>query len=132
MKIYHGTGIKILDEIEELGYIKENSYFGDLNIAIEYAESHGDGVILTTILNKDDFKANMMLNNAEYESGDTDVILDENDLQESLSMYESVVSCSPIYDYKVISINEAKSIQFSISNMDYKKNLNDRRKKNRP
>jgi hypothetical protein len=110
MDIYHGTGLINFEKIEADGFIKEGSYFGDLEIAIEYASSFGEGIILKSSLNVDNFAANTLLNMMEYENGDVDNILDPSDLMESINLYNSVVSVDKIYDYRTISIEQAKKL----------------------
>jgi hypothetical protein len=110
MKVYHGTGIKNNNSIIEDGFIKEDCYFGSIEIAIEYAESFGDGVIFEAELSNNDFMANMTLNNHEYEEGDTDVELEEDDIIESLEMYDSVISKTSIFDFNVIDMNRSKEM----------------------
>jgi hypothetical protein len=46
----------------------------------------------------------------EYENGDVDNILDPSDLMESINLYNSVVSVDKIYDYRTISIEQAKKL----------------------
>lgn len=110
MNVFHGTGLKNSIEIENDGYIKEDSYFGDLNTAIEYASSFGDGVVFCVVLEDSLFNANILLNEAEYESGDTDLILEIDDLNKSLEIYDSVVSSKNIYNYTMLTLANAKSL----------------------
>lgn len=110
MKVYHGTGVKNYNSITEDGYIKEDSYFGSIEIAIEYAESFGDGIIFEVELDNNQFVANLSLNQYENEEGVTDIELDEEDIHESLDMYDSVVSKASICDFNTIDIKRAKEL----------------------
>jgi hypothetical protein len=103
MKIYHGTSIQKLTDMQENG-IDEDSYFGSIEMAQEYADGYGkDGIIVEVELDDHRFIANILVNQAEYDNGDTDMLLDEDDLESSLQMYDSIVSKERIMDFSIMN-----------------------------
>ena len=99
MFVYHGTSKKNLCSIEEDGYIREDTYWGSLDIATSYAGHFSDGVVLRTELD-DRFGVNVLLGEALYEEGEIEEVPDC--LEQSLKELDSVVALEKIRDYEAI------------------------------
>ncbi len=103
MIVYHGTSRLNLIQIEEEG-VTAPSYWGTLEIANEYKNSHGsDGVIISVDTNQYDFEANLQLAEAMADdSGCLDVLMATTDLQRSLDELDSVVCTEVVTEFDVL------------------------------
>lgn len=99
MFVYHGTSKENFLSIEQDGFVREDSYWGSLDIAISYSKHFADGVVLKTELDER-FGVNVLLAESLYEDGEIDKVPDT--LEESLQELDSVVALEKIRNYEAI------------------------------
>jgi len=102
MQVYHGTNAAKLPQIEAEGVDEPSYWTNNYAVAKEYADSHGNGVVLAVALGQYDFKANMGVARCLFENEDIDELPDESDLTYSLEYLEGIVCHDRVRDFDVV------------------------------
>lgn len=103
MRLFHGTSSKHLKEILSDGVQVPSYWTNEISIAIEYAQSWGNGVVLSCESNGLDVRANMLVIEALFDNGEIDSLIPIEDLQGSLELTDSVVCHDIIREIHVLT-----------------------------
>jgi hypothetical protein len=104
MQVYHGTSAAKLKQIQSEGVDAPSYWTTDYHLALEYASSHGKGVVLAVELEALEFKANMAVAHCLFDNDDIEELPAEDNLEYSLEYLGGIVCHDRIWNFEVVAV----------------------------
>jgi hypothetical protein len=103
MQVYHGTSAVKLKQIRSEGVDAPSYWTNDYQQALEYAASHGTGVVLAVELDAFEFKANMAVAQCLLDNDDIEELPAQDNIEYSLEYLGGIVCHDRIRNFDVVA-----------------------------